>query len=71
MEQGRGPIFLVEGPAEPAEEADLALRLRVLAASLQRARARVEIVAAESETRVDLAGTLGKCPEQAVRKPAK
>ena len=71
MEQAQGPIFLAVAPAEPVEDADLVLRLRVLAAALQRARAQVVIVAAESETRLDLAHTFGKYPEQAVRNPVK
>ena len=67
MEQAQGPIFLAAAPAGPVEEVDLVLRLRVLVVALQRARAQVVIVAAESKTRVDLAHTFGKYPEQAVR----
>ena len=56
---------------EPVEEAGLVPRLRVPAVALQRAKAQVETVAAESEIRVELAHNPGKFPERVVRNPVK
>ena len=56
---------------EPVEGADLFPRLRVPGVAVQRAKARVETVAAESEIRVDLAHNPGKVPERVVRNPVK
>jgi hypothetical protein len=64
-------MFPAEAPVAAAEEADLALRLLVLAALLRLVRTRVETVAAELETPVDLARKRGRLLEEAVRKPAK
>jgi hypothetical protein len=64
-------MFPAEAPVAAAEEADLALRLLVLAAMLPLARTQVETAAAEPETPVDLARKRGRLLGEAVRKPAK
>jgi hypothetical protein len=64
-------MFPAEVPAGRAEEVELVLRLLVLPALLRLARTRVETVAAELETPVDLARKRGRLLGEAVRKPAK
>jgi hypothetical protein len=63
-------MFPAEAPVAPAEEAEVALRLLVLPALMPLGRTRVETVAAEPETPVDLARKRGRLPE-AVRKRAR
>jgi len=66
-EQAPGPVV----QAEAIEAVDRVLRLPVLLAAFQRDRAEAGTVARVPETQVDPAQTFGKCPNQAVRNPAR